>query len=457
MTHLGDWRIKGLAKTHGICCFLGTCWLLAAVARAEPVGVGDPFGTRLSAPSTQHPEVVQAQARFDKQDIEGALTLLRNAYVRYGESHPRVMLARMYFAANKRAEGRDQLEQAVVQEPNHPEPYLVCADLAYAERRYVDGALLFERAGQAASEFGGSEDTTRRYRIHAAAGNAAVAEKQFLWHKARRWLEEWIKLDASNATAHKKLGRALFAVGLRKEAYGELEAAVKLDATMPPAAITFGRLYGETGDEESAMKWMDHAVRKEPNSARAHLGVGQWLWERGRVAEAKAYADQAVKLDENLADAELLRGVVAYYLKDFPVAESCFESVYLKYPANFTSGNYLALSLVAQEDEAKRQRALELAEVNKERDPDNAEATATLGWIYYQLGRNDEAETTLREMVDKGTVSADAAYYLAKVIEDKGAVDELKSLLQIALASRGYFVHRDEARQWLAQLTGGAK
>ncbi len=77
--------------------------------------------------------------------------------------------------------------------------------------------------------------------------------------------------------------------------------------------------------------------------------------------------------------------------------------------------------------------------------------------VCYRLNRLDEAERLLQAVVASGRGSSDAAYILARVKSDRGHPEAAPPLLEMALAAPGFFAGRDEARQWLEQLTTKAK
>jgi uncharacterized protein HemY len=117
----------------------------------------------------------------------------------------------------------------------------------------------------------------------------------------------------------------------------------------------------------------------------------------------------------------------------------------------------LALVLAEQGDEAKRRRALELAEGIVRQAPNDPDALATLGSVSYRLHRLDDAEKLLQAVLDIGQGSSDAAYILARVQADRGHPEAAPALLKVALAAPGLFIFRDEARQWLDRLAMASK
>src|SRR5205823_1985516 len=100
----------------------------------------------------------------------------------------------------------------------------------------------------------------------------------------------------------------------------------------------------------------------------------------------------------------------------------------------------------------KHRRALQLAESLARIDPNSATALTTLGWVYHRNGRPDDAERALRAALASGTVSAEAPYYLARVLAARGREGEVAPLLKLCVGAPGRFAFRGEAREWLAKV-----
>ena len=193
--------------------------------------------------------------------------------------------------------------------------------------------------------------------------------------------------------------------------------------------------------------------RLEPKSARVRLAHGAWLLDQGRAADARAEVDEALKLDPALKEAQKIQALVAWHLRDLAGAEAILEPLHRDAPADSAVANLLALALIEQDDAAKQSRGLQLADVNALQFPRSAEVVATLGWALYRAGRLDQAEQKLRAAVTGGRTTADIAYFLARVLADKGQTDDARKLLQSATNLPGAFAHRDDANALLKKLT----
>ena len=97
-------------------------------------------------------------------------------------------------------------------------------------------------------------------------------------------------------------------------------------------------------------------------------------------------------------------------------------------------------------------RGLQLAEVNAHQFPRSHEILATLGWAQYRSGHLAQAEPMLRAAVQGVRTTPDVAYFLARVLVDKGLTDDALKLLQTATNQPGTFAHRNDAQSLLKSL-----
>lgn len=403
------------------------------------------------------PEIEQAYEQFKQQRFEAALELLDAAVAKHPELPPgRTTLARFFLQNNQLPAARALIEQTVIELPDDPEAYRMLGDIAFQERRLTEAKLLFEHLQQMGDKFSGNATRKASYESAAHAGLAAVAEARQQWEVARDHLTAWLAKDPNNAGAHHRMGQTLFGLDKPDEAYRELQTAAAAVAELPPAELTMGRLYQQSGNAEQAAKWMDKAIEKSPDSLAARLGVAQWQWEVGRLDDAKQNAEAALKIKPDSLEGQVLAGLIHRYLKNFPVAEEHLQAAYLASPGNAMAANQLALVLAEQPDPGKRKRAQELAEGNSREFNNNPEIAATLGWIYLQQGRTEDAARILKAVAGSGRISADTAYFMAVLANKTGNTKEAITTLRAAIESHSPFAFRSDADKLLTQLESEA-
>jgi tetratricopeptide (TPR) repeat protein len=107
-------------------------------------------------------------------------------------------------------------------------------------------------------------------------------------------------IESSYAGAKGGLG----ALGLAKEARGNLEAAIKLDpnALNGSAYTSLGALYSKVpgfpvgfGDDDKAGKLLQKALQMNPNGIDSNYFYAEYLYEQGKYQESLQYLDRASK------------------------------------------------------------------------------------------------------------------------------------------------------------------
>lgn len=425
--------------------------LAARQVPAEPLPI-DLLGTG-AAGGQQDQEIADAFKRFRNMDFDGALALLQAAVKKRPELPPaRLIMAQWFAKANQAAAVQSYLEQLIIEEPDDPEAYVVLGDLALRGRRWAEAGLLYQKGGEVLKTFQGSSKRKGPIERRALGGLATVAEAQKDWPTAQKHLEALLAADKENAAALQQLGRVLFRQDKATEALAKFKAAAAADENVLTPEAILAQLYEQADDRDNATKYMVEALTVNPRDLRTRLVAAQWSLETEQFEQAEQQADAALKLDPDSLQAKILRGVVALFRKDYSTAEEQFEKAHLQSPGNFAASNNLALALCEQDVEAKKRLALEYAQVNAQRLPNQAEAASTLGWVFYKLERIDEAEAALRKAASGGTMSPDTAYYIARVSVDRGREEQARQLLESALKTTRPFSLRKEAKLLLESL-----
>ncbi len=414
----------------------------AARAQAEPKTTG-----------LVDKELEGALASIREGKIDEAFAMIQEEAAKHPEwAPPRLILARLLFGTDHAALGRRALEQAAAEAPDYADIYLTFGTLALGESRFSDARLNYENVFKLVETGRWNDSQKRAFRREAYAGLAAVAEAREDWKGALVQIGRWLELEPKNGQARQRKGRALFELGKSDEASKELTQAVKDAPTLEPAGVSMGRLFSQKGNVAKASEWFDYAIKAEPQNPRARIAYASWLLERGRAADARASVDQALRLAPDSTDVCRLQALVAWHLGDLKSAEKILETLHRDLRADLSVTNLLALTLVDQDDLTKRARGLRLAEDDARQSPRSHEILATLGWAHYRMGHLDQAEQALRTAVSGGRTTPDIAYFLARVLFDKGNRVDAQKILESATKLPGAFAHRDDAGSLLKSM-----
>lgn len=429
-------------------------------------------------------DVQNAITQFRNQKFEAARDLLIKAKKANPQLEPaEVMLARLFIAAGAGGPARAALERAVIEDGNDPQAFIMLGDIAFQQNRIAETALLFDRAYSLVQKYDRNAKRKQGMLIRAYAGLAAVAErsaglvsdkdKNAQLRIAEKYLKDWVAADAKNVNALMRLARVQFQLEDAPSAYENFQTMYAIDQALAKdkrqnvarPEVNMAMLYQQDNLMPNAEKLMRLAVERAPEDLATRLAVGQWALNVGKfddpvigaAANAAAAEQIAVKTDQDLIQAQLLKGLVARYTGKYVEAETVFKSLVDRYPNSFAATNHLALSLIAQEDKAKRDKALDYAYLNQRsnadgKTPAGREAAATLAWVLYKIGREMEAERTMAAVLNTGSITTESAYYAAKVFGSRGRVDDAIRILKPTLDADKSFPNRAEAETLLDEL-----
>ncbi|MGD9133941.1 MAG: adenylate/guanylate cyclase domain-containing protein [Desulfobacterales bacterium] len=192
-------------------------------------------------------------------------------------------------------------------------------------------------------------------------------------HKARRLVEEAIKLDPDYAQAYRWLSGTHLVdmwLGTTKSPRESLitainlaQKALSLDDSLGGTHGLMGNLYVMTGQYDKGILEAERAVELEPNGADAHMFLGMALKYADRAEEAIPTLKKAIRLDPHA-------------------------------PAL-----YLNLLASAYRDIEKYEQAMEWAEKAVQKNPQNVLSRQTLCSIYSLADRMDEARAQAAEIM----------------------------------------------------------
>lgn len=367
-------------------------------------------------------------------------------------SPPKVVAARWCVETGNGPQARLLIEQAAADDPAHPDVFLTNASFALAEGRVTDAVLGCTAALAATDSARWDADAKTRYRREARLGLAAAFEARGDSASVKTHLAALLDADPRNAQLRQRHARTLFLLDKPDEAFAELQAATKDDPTLDPPQMSMAQLWTGRHDFPKADEWYAKAVAAHPNAAKVHRALAGYLLDRGRTDAAKAHLAAAQKLEPTARDTKALAGLAARYAKDYTAAATVFEELVKDHPSFGFGVVNLALALAESGDATGKRRATELAEGYAKQNPRAAEPRAVLAYCLLKAGRTADAEKVARTVGGSGPLSPDAAYFVARVLADRGATDEAQSLLRAAAESKDGFVYRKDAADLLADL-----
>ena len=157
-----------------------------------------------------------------------------------------------------------------------------------------------------------------------------------------------------------------------------------------------------------------------------------------------------LKLNPNQAQPHMLLGVIYDTQQRFGLSENHYRAALEINPEFVAAANNLAFILADQEKDLNK--ALELAQLAKERLPNSPYVMDTLGWVYYKKGFYDLAIAEFSDALEKLPNNAPIVYHLGMAYNKKGDNDKARTELKKALRLDANFPGADEARKLLAEM-----
>ncbi|MCE9568205.1 MAG: tetratricopeptide repeat protein [Planctomycetes bacterium] len=396
---------------------------------------------------------LKAREAFLAGKLDDSLKLLQAAVkANPALSPPKVILARWFVEVRQGDKARLMIEQAAIEEPGHPDVFLTNASFALAEGRVTDTILNCGTALSLSESARWDADTKKRYQREARLGLAAAFERRGDYASVKTHLVALLEADPKNAGLRQRLATAYFLLDRSEDAFAELQAAVKEDPTLDPPQLTMAQLWTVKQDFTKADEWYAKAVAAHPNSAKVHRGLAGYSIDRARIDTAKAHLAAAQKLEPTARETKALTGLVARCTKDYPTATTIFEELVKDYPSFGFGVMNLALTLAESGDMTGKRRATELAEGFATQNQRDGPARAVLAYCLYKAGRVADAEKVARSVEGLSALNPDAAYFVARILADREAIEPAHKLMKAACESKDGFIYRKDAEALLAEL-----
>jgi tetratricopeptide (TPR) repeat protein len=368
-----------------------------------------------------------------------------------------VFLGKLFLAYNLANEVATILETYINKNPEDPEAYIALGNLALRSGRVIDAWLNLQHAETLINNDKLGSGRKALVMPVLVELQASTAERRKYWDEAVKLFSQLARLKPELNYPMWRAGRIRVMAGQIDLGYELMQRAYQKDSQLPPPAISVAQTLHDTTDwintpEMSAQveRWYQRAVSENPEYPGGWSSYFKWLILSNRpkdVAEKHASLPSQVTSDREI---QLMHGLSARYLDDFDTAEQIFSAANQANPQDIEIADQLALVLIESSDEAKRGRALQLAERNLRQLPQAEVTMATAAWIQLKLGAVDVADNILGQLAARGNLSPQTAFYIAELMNQSGQPEEARQLLAVAVDSPGIFPQRSQVKRRLS-------
>jgi serine/threonine-protein kinase len=207
-----------------------------------------------------------------------------------------------------------------------------------------------------------------------------------------------------------------------------VEHALELDPDLAPAHIAMGILkMRRDWDWAAARESFERALAKAPGHARATRGAGTLAGILGRWDDAVGFYRKAVEIDPLHADSYHNLGVMLHSAGRQEEAKAALLKA-LEFAPNMAAVHWLLCRVYLAQ--SRHQQAL----LEAEKEPGPAFRLHAFALAYHALGRRNESDRNLAELIAK--FQADAPYNIAEVYAFRGETDRAFAWLGRAYSLR---------------------
>ncbi len=342
-------------------------------------------------------------------------------------------LAEIYLNLGRMDEAIDAMRDLIAISPADADLYRIITDMYLRAGRYDDALRMLPEVerhllpAEAYEEFLAEQlDSTaeRMWREQEegfgsyAAQIAARASARFPWN--------W-RIGFNNGLINYHLGNDAAADSFLLRALDDSEASA---TAWVEAAI----LYINEGKSQRALGFMVPTAGRYDDDYRIPYLLGYAYLLMNQQDSAITYLRRSLDLEEENSEAWGHLAMIYSSRDMIATSDAAYERAleYDPYNANFLN-NY-AYSLA---ERGKRlEKALMMAEMALDAEPENESFLDTRGWIYYKMGEYDEALEDIRKAVDAGGAGADVLVHLGDVHQALGNRSDALDAYERALRLR---------------------
>ncbi|MCX8057674.1 MAG: tetratricopeptide repeat protein [Ignavibacteria bacterium] len=195
--------------------------------------------------------------------------------------------------------------------------------------------------------------------------------------------------------------------------------------------VTLGQAYFMEGDFRNTVNFLEKSA--EINSSNPELlnVLSYSLGKLKRYDEAIKYSEKALAIDNKNKNSFINLGLLFDDAEYFDRCDSIYEEALKIYPDDPTLLNNYAYSLAKRK--VNLEKALAMSKKSLEKDSLVDSYLDTLGWIYFQMGKLQEAEHYIKLAIEQGSPSAEILEHMGDVYAKMNKKDEAMEYYKLAL------------------------
>lgn len=232
----------------------------------------------------------------------------------------------------------------------------------------------------------------------------------------------WLRQDPGNQTARKLAVLSALRAGDKRTAVGHVEMLLKTDpAGFEKALLELAGVLQKEGKSALVYEVLDTVSLNHPDQAMVYFVQSLLAMQMDKKDLAEIKIQQALHIQPGWDKALMFQAQIAVFSGAFNKAETVLRNAALKYPNDGKLKKLLAQVLIkAKNYEESVQVYQEIIEDN----PGDKESRFALALVYLQLNQEEQAGDILEELLDDAEWRSQAGFYLGKMEEKHGDVQQ---------------------------------
>lgn len=362
-----------------------------------------PAAAAAASTSDAYYEFLIARRLESQGDQNGALAALQRAATADPASAMiRAEVAAFQLRRNRRDDAEKAAREAIAIDAENPDAHRVLG-LIFAARADGGGGRGQGAAAQA------SADNARQAIIHLEKATVSTA-------------------STSDINLFFTLGRLYVRTNDNPKAIQALQRVVALNPGSVQGRLTLAQAYIAENNLNAAIASLEEAAEEDPRVAAT---LGQYLEQAGRAADAAKAYTLALESAPMNRDLKFRRAAALLNAQQYADAATAAAEAQVEHPDDLRFPRLRARALSATGAPA---RAIEVLEPVSRANPGDAATQFQLAELYKGANRANDAERTVRQLVQLQPSNAEALNYLGYMLaENRKQLDEAVRLVRRAL------------------------
>ncbi len=385
-----------------------------------------------------------------------------------------VPAAQAYIMEGKAPQAREMVEKSLQEYQNNAALHGLLAKIEFLEGKYKEalaqvdilakhaaltpdtlyvGALSAMRTGQStqASSFADSLEKAASESWQALHARSLLALSKDEKKSAYQYAEKALSLFPEKVQALNLFTSIAPSAITREETIEKVRAACKKHDSAYCHMI-IARLLETSGDVEGALKEMKRATGLEPDNTSLYHALAQFYARNDMMQKAINEYEALVNAKPGDLMAATMLGLLNQNQGRISDAKKVYAYILERDPKNALAANNLSWILAQSRKSADLNEALRLAQIAKDKFPEDARIADTLGYVYLKKGLTENALAQFQLAVEKLPEEPTINYHMALALVELSRNPEARKYVEKALDTEIPFDEREAAQELMARI-----